>query len=142
MLHGVVAWGVVTIAVVVLVGSAFGGILSGMTNFLAGGLRGQGSTQGLSAQSQVNEPAGGNVGSASASTDFNQRTPATSQSGQSSDQNRQEMREAANSAAQMTSEGATWTLVALVIGGLAALFGGASGLGRLRVTRTTTTAPA
>jgi hypothetical protein len=131
MLHGIVTWGVVTIAVVVLVGSAFGGIMSGMTNFLAGGLQGQaqGSGHHFTVQAQVNEPAGGSTG---ASTDYKQ-----SNTQNSSDQ---DVRETANNAAQMTSEAATWTLVALAVGGLAALFGGAAGLGRTRVRTTTTVA--
>jgi hypothetical protein len=131
MLHGIVTWGVVTIAVIVLVGSAFGGIMSGMTNFLAGGLQGQaqGSGHHFTVQAQVNEPAGGSTG---ASTDYKQSTPQNSSD--------QEVREAANNAAQMTSEAATWTLVALAVGGLAALFGGAAGLGRTRVRPTTSAA--
>lgn len=136
MLHGIVTWGVVTIAVVVLVGSAFGGALAGMTNFLAGGLQAQ-SGPGLNARIQVNEPAGGNPAVASP-TDQNQ----SSQNATSSDQNRQEQRETAGAAAQMTSEAATWTLIALAVGGIAALFGGASGLGRTRVVTRTTTATA
>jgi hypothetical protein len=128
MLHGIVTWGVVTIAVVVLVGSAVGGVLSGMTNFLAGGLQGQGGNH-ITANVNVNEPAGGNAG---VSTDFKQPT-------QSNDQSSQDIRETAGAAAQMTSEAAMWTLVALIIGGLAALFGGAAGLGRTRV-RTTNVA--
>jgi hypothetical protein len=134
MLHGIVTWGVVTIAVVVLVGSAFGGILSGMTNFLAGGLQGQGSSQRFTAQVQMNEPAGASasVGRANASTDYNQSTAQNSQSSTSNDQNKQDIRETAGAAAQMTAEAATWTLVALAVGGLAALIGGASGLGRTR----------
>jgi hypothetical protein len=134
MLHGIVTWGVVTIAVVVLVGSSFGGILSGMTNFLAGGFQNQSGTQKLTAQVQVNEAAGGN---AQTSTDYKQTTP---QSSQSSDQNNQDVRESAGAAAQMTAEAATWTLVALVVGGLGAMFGGASGLGRTRIRATTVTA--
>lgn len=139
MLHGVVTWGVVTIAVVVLVGSAFGGVLSGMTNFLAGGLQSQSGPR-LSANVQVNEPAGGNpaVANSSASTESNQGAQATT----SSDQSRQELRETTGAAAQMTSEAATWTLVALAVGGLAALLGGATGLGRTRVVTKTTTAAA
>ena len=132
MLHGIVTWGVVTIAVVVLVGSTVGGVLSGMTNFLAGGLQGQGSHR-VSASANVNEPAGGTTGS---STDYKQ--PAAQQS---TDQSNQDIRETAGAAAQMTSEAAMWTLVALIVGGLAALFGGAAGLGRTRLrTRTTATA--
>lgn len=141
MLHGIVTWGVVTIAIVVLVGSAVGGALSGMTNFLAGGLQSQGG-QRMTAHLQMNEPAGGaNVGSSSSSSDSNQSNP---QAAQSADQNRQDVREAAGAAAQMTSEAATWTLVALAIGGLAAMFGGASGLGRTRArtVRTSTAARA
>ncbi len=137
MLHGIVTWGVVTIAVVVLVGSAFGGVLSGMTNFLAGGLQGQGS-QRFSAHTQMNEPAGGNVNVANANSSAENKSEAT-QSTSSSDQDRQQLRETAGAAAQMTSEAATWTLVALAVGGLAALFGGASGLGRTRLKTTTTT---
>jgi hypothetical protein len=133
MLHGIVTWGVVTIAVVVLVGSAVGGILSGMTNFLAGGLQGQGNSPKFAAQMNVNEPAGGSTG---ASTDYKQATPRA----QSSDQSNQDVRETANRAAQMTSEAATWTLVALAVGGLAAMFGGASGLGKTRMRTTTATA--
>jgi hypothetical protein len=129
MLHGIVTWGVVTIAVVVLVGSAVGGVLSGMTNFLAGGLQGQGSHH-ITANVTLNEPAG--TGS---STDYKQTAPA-----QSTDLPNQEVRETAAAAAQMTSEAAMWTLVALIIGGLAALFGGAAGLGRTRVRTTTTVA--
>lgn len=132
MLHGIVTWGVVTIAVVVLVGSAVGGVLSGMTNFLAGGLQGQGSHH-ITANVNVNEPAGGNT---SSSTDYVQAAPS-----QSSDQSNQDVRESAGAAAQMTSEAAMWTLVALVIGGLAALFGGAAGLGRTYVRTTTTPTP-
>ncbi|MGZ4972861.1 MAG: hypothetical protein ACXWDN_08880, partial [Limisphaerales bacterium] len=139
MLHGVVTWGVVTIAVVVLVGSAFGGILSGMTNFLAGGLQGQGSGQRFSAKIQMNEPAGGAAPApAKASTDNDQNATQGAQSAQAVDQNRQELRETAGAAAQMTSEAATWTLVALLVGGVAAMFGGAWGLGRTRVKTTAT----
>jgi len=144
MLHGIVSWGVVTIAVVVLVGSTVGGVLSGMTNFLAGGLQARGSHQ-FSAQVQLNEPAGGNAtaGTPASSNDLNQNNSQSSQSGSSADQDRQQMRESAGAAAQMTSEAATWTLVALAVGGLAAMFGGASGLGRTRVrTSATTTARA
>jgi hypothetical protein len=128
MLHGIVTWGVTTIAVVVLVGSAVGGVLSGMSNFLAGGLQGQGAHH-ISANVSVNEPAGVSTG---ASTDYKQVTPST-------DQSNQDVRETAGAAAQITSEAAMWTLVALVIGGLAALFGGAAGLGRTRVVTTATT---
>jgi hypothetical protein len=131
MLHGIVTWGVTTIAVVVLVGSAVGGVLSGMSNFLAGGLQGQGSHR-ISANVNVNEPAGGNAG---ASSDYKQSAPT-----QSSDQSNQDIRETAGAAAHMTSEAALWTLVALIVGGLAALFGGAAGLGGSRVRSTTTTA--
>jgi hypothetical protein len=132
MLHGIVTWGVVTIAVVVLVGSAVGGVLSGMTNFLAGGLQGQGSHH-ITANVNVNEPSGANT-----SSSIGDKQAAPSQSSQSNDQ-KLDVRESAGAAAQMTSEAAMWTLVALIIGGLAALFGGAAGLGRTRV-RTTTVA--
>ncbi|MDB6058067.1 MAG: hypothetical protein JWO95_1911 [Verrucomicrobiales bacterium] len=136
MLHGIVTWGVVTIAVVVLVGSAVGGALSGMTNILSGGMQSQGGKH-MTAHVQMNEPAGGaNVASPSSSSDTTQTNP---QSAQSSDQNRQDIREAAGAAAQMTSEAATWTLVALAVGALAAMFGGATGLGRTRARTTTTT---
>jgi hypothetical protein len=128
MLHGIVTWGVTTIAVAVLVGSALGGILSGMTNYLAGGLQGQGGGHQLTAHATLNEPAGGTTDASA--------VPSTSQP---SDQSNQNMREEAGAAAQMTSEAATWTLVALAVGGLAALIGGAAGLGRTRV-RTTTAA--
>jgi hypothetical protein len=109
-----------------------------MTNFLAGGLQMQGSQQ-LSAQVQFNEPAGGNATVGNSSSDLNQNNSQSSQSTSSADQDRQQMRETAGAAAQMTSEAATWTLVALAVGGLAAMFGGASGLGRTRVRTTTTT---
>lgn len=131
MLHGIVTWGVTTIAVVVLVGSAVGGVLSGMSNFLAGGLQGQG-THHITANVSVNEAAGSSVDS---STDYKQTAPA-----QSTDLSSQNVRESAGAAAQMTSEAAMWTLIALVVGGIAALFGGAAGLGRTRVRTTTTTA--
>lgn len=131
MLHGIVTWGVVTIAVVVLVGSAVGGVLSGMTNFLAGGLQGQGMHH-ITANVNVNEPSGANN---SSSTDDQQAVTSPS-----NDRNL-DVKEGAGAAAQMTSEAAMWTLVALIVGGLAAMFGGASGLGRTRVRTTTTATP-
>lgn len=134
MLHGIVTWGVVTIAVVVLVGSAVGGVLSGMTNFLAGGLQGQGSHH-ITANVNVSEPSGANPES---STDYKQATP--TQSNDQSNQSNQDVRESAGAAAQMTSEAAMWTLVALIVGGVAAMAGGASGLGRTRIRNTTTVA--
>jgi hypothetical protein len=116
VLHGIVTWGVVTIAVIVLVGSTSIGVLSGMSKFLAGGIP---MGKNFAAQSAMNEPAGAGA-TASVTTPAPENTTP-------SDQSQQQATITASNAAQITSQVALWGLVALAVGGLGAWIGGAIG---------------
>jgi hypothetical protein len=117
MLHGVVTWGVVTLAVLVTVGSAVGGLLSGAGNFLAGNLP----TAARSWQSQpgISEPAGAAKEAVEA--------VAPSANGNASSESTAQARQTGEDVAQGTAQAAMWGLIALVIGAIAAALGGLAG---------------